>query len=64
MTEYRTYTIAVEDVGDLSDKKYQPLVRLDLENPPKVEDEENNHDPFKRETWSRGVEFLFSCIAM
>lgn len=25
----------------------------------------NKHnDPYKRETWSRGVEFLFSCIAM
>lgn len=65
MTEYRTYTIAVEDVGNLHGKDYlQPLAHLDLENPPKTEDDEKSHDPFKRETWSRGVEFLFSCIAM
>jgi hypothetical protein len=64
MTEYRTYTIAVEDIHNLHGKDYQPLKRLDLENPPKIADDEKAHDPSKRETWSRGVEFLFSCIAM
>jgi Sodium:neurotransmitter symporter family len=30
-----------------------------------VENEETQQDkPYKRVTWSRGVEFLFSCIAM
>jgi hypothetical protein len=64
MSEYRTYTVAVEDVGNLYGKEYQPLNHLDLESLSKAENDEKNHDPFKRETWSRGVEFLFSCIAM
>ena len=61
MTEYRTYTIAVEDIGSLPGSDYQPLKRSVTEKP---DHDEKIHDPAKRETWSRGVEFLFSCIAM
>lgn len=63
MPEYRTYTVPIEELGKLSGKESQPLTELDLENTSRTDDE-IIHDPYKRETWSRGVEFLFSCIAM
>lgn len=45
----------------------QPLTPQHVRDSPLVndfDDEESIRDPVKRETWSRGVEFLFSCIAM
>lgn len=45
----------------------QPLTPQRARDSPLVDEndeEEAMHDPYRRETWSRGVEFLFSCIAM
>lgn len=35
-----------------------------LENGSCDDEEKDRHDPYKRDNWGRGVEFLFSCIAM
>lgn len=35
-----------------------------LANDSDVEDNADQADPYKRDHWSRGAEFLFSCIAM